>query len=210
MLAGKKRSRKSADGDSSAKATTKKTKHGKQGAAAPKHGGGAYPNPASLLDRESIDCLASPCGRTSQPIRTPVLSADDKDILIDRLTKEVVDKFDFTLSRKVERTRSADGSTGAVTFTMGSGGIKMIGMDGGDDNNSSKEDKDNKGKNKKKRRDQSFCQLSENQHCRILWSRSDSLSASINAPVRWRRPPTGRPASPPSYCCRATSVLRRY
>ena len=153
MLAGKKRIRKSADGDStSAKATKKKTKAGKQGAAGPKHSGGNYPNPASLLDCESIDCIASPCGRTSRPIRTPVLSADGKDILLDRLTKEVVGKFDFTLSRKVERTQAADGSAGAVTFTMGSGGIKMIGMDGGDDNSNGKEEEDTKGKNKQKKK----------------------------------------------------------
>ena len=154
MLAGKKRSRKSADGDStSAKATRKKSKAGKGasvGAKSSNSSGGNYPNPASLLDCESIDCIASPCGRTSRPIRTPVLSADDKDILIDRLTKEVVDKFDFTLSRKVERTQAADGSTVAVTFTMGSGGIKMTVE--GDDNSNSKEEKDTKGKSKKKKK----------------------------------------------------------
>ena len=156
MLAGKKRSRKSADGDStSAKATKKKTKAGKGasvGAKSSSSSSGNYPNPASLLDCESIDCIASPCGRTSRPIRTPVLSADGKDILLDRLTKEVVGKFDFTLSRKVERTQAADGSAGAVTFTMGSGGIKMIGVDGDDDNNNGKEEKDTKGKSKKKKK----------------------------------------------------------
>lgn len=145
MLAGKKRSRKSADGDS---AQTKNKKKTKQGA---KQGTSLGANPTSLLDCESIDCIASPCGRTSQPIRTPVLSADDKDILIDRLKKEVVDKFGFTLSRKVERGQqgAAIGSNGAVTFTMGSGGIKMIGVDG-DDNTNNNEGKDHKGKNKKK------------------------------------------------------------
>ena len=157
MLAGKKRSRKSADAESAQ--TKKKPKAGKGASVGAKSSSSSstnHPNPTSLLDCDSIDFIASPCGRTSQPIRTPVLSGDDKDILIDRLTKEVVDKFGFTLSRKVERTQAADG--GAVTFTMGSGGIKMAkGMEC-DDACKSEEDKDNnkgKNKNKKKKRPKS-------------------------------------------------------
>ena len=151
MLAGKKRSRKSADAESAQ--TKKKPKAGKGASVGAKSSSSSstnHPNPTSLLDCDSIDFIASPCGRTSQPIRTPVLSGDDKDILIDRLKKEVVDKFDFTLSRKVERTQAAaDG--GAVTFTMGSGGIQM--MVGDDDTCKSEEDQDNnKCKNKKKKK----------------------------------------------------------
>ena len=152
MLAGKKRSRKSADAESAQTVKKKKSKAGKSASVGAKSSGSTnHPNPTGLLDCESIDCIASPCGRTSHPIRTPVLSVDDKDILIDRLTKEVVGKFGFTLSRKVERTQAADG--GAVTFTMGSGGIQMAkGMEC-DDACKSEGDKDNnKGKNKKKKK----------------------------------------------------------
>ena len=60
--------------------------------------------PTRLVDNESIDCIASPTG--GLPIRTPVLSADDKTILIERLRKEVVEKFEFTLSKKRQRDTS--------------------------------------------------------------------------------------------------------
>jgi len=60
--------------------------------------------PTRLIDNESIDCVASPIG--GSPIRTPVASTDDKDILIERLQKEVVDKFEFTLSKRRQRDTS--------------------------------------------------------------------------------------------------------
>ena len=165
MLAGKKRSRTAGGADADSAKRKKKTKGGAAslGGGRPKsnnNNGTMFPaNPASLLDSESIDCLASPHGRTCQPVRTPVLSADDRDILIDRLRKEVVDKFGFTLSRKAERSRAAggrdggggSGSGGGVTFTMGGGGIKMV-VEGDDTLNTEEENEDKKGRKKKRPR----------------------------------------------------------
>eukprot|EP00563_Minutocellus_polymorphus_P004903 CAMPEP_0181045062 /NCGR_PEP_ID=MMETSP1070-20121207/13603_1 /TAXON_ID=265543 /ORGANISM="Minutocellus polymorphus, Strain NH13" /LENGTH=285 /DNA_ID=CAMNT_0023123557 /DNA_START=1 /DNA_END=861 /DNA_ORIENTATION=- len=122
MAAGKKRSRKPGQDDSA-----KSQKKSKQSKGASSSASKSFPTPTSLIENESIDCIASPFGLlTSQhPIRTPLFSSDDKDILIDRLKKEVVDKFDFTLSRKMERNQTTNG----VSFTMGGGGIKMDGHD---------------------------------------------------------------------------------
>lgn len=52
--------------------------------------------PRSFADNESLACVASPIG----PIRTPVVSTLVKEILLDRLEKEIVSKFSFSLSRE--------------------------------------------------------------------------------------------------------------
>ena len=91
MMAGKKRSRKpEGSGDGATDTASQKNKKKRR------------PASRQIILNESIDCIASPLGGPD-PIRTPVLSSDDRDILIDRLRKEVVEKFGFTLSRKVER-----------------------------------------------------------------------------------------------------------
>ena len=96
---------------------------------------------------ESIDCVASPFGQG--PIRTPLLSSDDRDILIDRLRKEVVEKFGFTLSRKVERN-DCDETQGGASFTMG--GVGGIQMTKGGDEDDTDETHEEKGRGKKKRK----------------------------------------------------------
>ena len=95
---------------------------------------------------ESIDCIASPLG--SDPIRTTLLSSDDRDILIDRLRKEVVEKFGFTLSRKVERNNNE--TKGGASFTMGGGGIQI--KSSGDKDDETDETREEKVTGKKRRK----------------------------------------------------------
>ena len=139
MMAGTKRSRKpegsSGDGAAAGSASQKKKK--KQRPAAGRQ-----------IINESIDCVASPFGQG--PIRTPLLSSDDRDILIDRLRKEVVEKFGFTLSRKrVERNEDES----AISFTMGGvGGIQMTKGGDEDDTDETHEKKSTGMKKRKKKR----------------------------------------------------------
>ena len=138
MMAGTKRSWKpegsSGDGAAAGSASQKKKK--KQRPAAGRQ-----------IINESIDCVASPFGQG--PIRTPLLSSDDRDILIDRLRKEVVEKFGFTLSRKVERN-DCDETQGGASFTMG--GVGGIQMTKGGDEDDTDETHEEKGRGKKKRK----------------------------------------------------------
>ena len=137
MMAGTKRSWKpegsSGDGAAAGSASQKKKK--KQRPAAGRQ-----------IINESIDCVASPFGQG--PIRTPLLSSDDRDILIDRLRKEVVEKFGFTLSRRVERN-DCDEAQGGASFTMGGGGIQMT---SGGNNDETDETHEEKGRGKKRRK----------------------------------------------------------
>lgn len=52
--------------------------------------------PEHLIDNDSLEIIATPIG----PIRTFPVSQNDKDIILDRLKKEIIDRFDFTLSPK--------------------------------------------------------------------------------------------------------------
>lgn len=51
-------------------------------------------HPRSLADNESLACVASPFG----PIRTLVASQVEKEIFLERLDKEIVKRFSFSLS----------------------------------------------------------------------------------------------------------------
>ena len=51
-------------------------------------------DPLSVLDNESLACVASPSG----PIRTPVVCNVTKEIVLDRLDKEICKPFQFSLS----------------------------------------------------------------------------------------------------------------
>ena len=51
-------------------------------------------NPRSLMDNESLACVASPGG----PIRTPVVDNITKEIILDRLEREICKRFHFCLS----------------------------------------------------------------------------------------------------------------
>ena len=139
-MAGKKRSRKPEgggdDGAAADSAAQKKTKKKQRPAA------------GRQIINESIDCVAAPGGGPG-PIRTPLLSSDDRDILIDRLRKEVVEKFGFTLSRKVERN-DCDEAQGGASFTMG--GVGGIQMTRGGNNDETDETHEKKGTGKKKRK----------------------------------------------------------
>ena len=59
-------------------------------------------HPRSLLDNESLACVASPYG----PIRTPVVCNVTKQIVLDRLDKEICKPFHFTLSRPKNRLKN--------------------------------------------------------------------------------------------------------
>jgi len=50
--------------------------------------------PQKLIDNDSLELVASPVG----PIRTYAVTHLDKDIILERLEKEIVKKFHFTLS----------------------------------------------------------------------------------------------------------------
>jgi len=50
--------------------------------------------PQNMVDNDSLELVASPIG----PIRTYAVTPLDKDIIIERMQKEIVDKFYFTLS----------------------------------------------------------------------------------------------------------------
>lgn len=50
--------------------------------------------PQNMIDNDSLELVASPIG----PIRTYAVTHLDKDIILERLKKEIVDKFHFTLS----------------------------------------------------------------------------------------------------------------
>ena len=126
-----------ASGDDAADATSQKTKKKRR------------PASRQIIVNESIDCIASPLGGPD-PIRTPLLSSDDRDILIDRLRKEVVEKFGFTLSRKVERNDGNE-TQGGASFTMGGGGIQMM-TSGGNHKEKTDETHDKEGKDKKRRK----------------------------------------------------------
>jgi ribosomal protein L7Ae-like RNA K-turn-binding protein len=52
--------------------------------------------PEHLIDNDSLEIIATPIG----PIRTFAVSQNDKDIILDRLKKEIIDRFHFTLSPK--------------------------------------------------------------------------------------------------------------
>lgn len=52
--------------------------------------------PENLIDNDSLEIIATPIG----PIRTFAVSQNDKDIILDRLKKEIIDRFHFTLSPK--------------------------------------------------------------------------------------------------------------
>ena len=121
---------------------------GQAGSASQKKKKKQRPAAGRQIINESIDCVASPFGQG--PIRTPLLSSDDRDILIDRLRKEVVEKFGFTLSRKrVERNEDES----AISFTMGGvGGIQMTKGGDEDDTDETHEKKSTGMKKRKKRR----------------------------------------------------------
>jgi RNase P subunit Pop3 len=51
-------------------------------------------HPLTLADNESLSCVASPYG----PIHTPLTSSLTKEIVFERLKKEIVDRFGLTLS----------------------------------------------------------------------------------------------------------------
>ena len=85
-------------------------------------------DPHSLLDNESLACVASYSG----PIRTPVVDTVTKEIVLDRLDKEICKRFQLTVSvprakrhlvmkdgrmvpaEKRKRTREMDPSTSLV------------------------------------------------------------------------------------------------
>lgn len=50
--------------------------------------------PQNVMDNESLELVASPIG----PIRTKPVTTTDAQIILDRLAKEIVQKFGFTLS----------------------------------------------------------------------------------------------------------------
>jgi len=50
--------------------------------------------PQHMIENESLELVASPIG----PIRTNPVSASDAQIILDRMSREIVDKFGFTLS----------------------------------------------------------------------------------------------------------------
>lgn len=57
--------------------------------------------PRTLVDNESLSCIASPFG----PIQTPLASILTKEIVLERLEKEIVHRFGLTLS--VPRNRQS-------------------------------------------------------------------------------------------------------
>ena len=139
MMAGKKRSRKpEGSGDGATDTASQKNKKKRR------------PASRQIILNESIDCIASPLGGPD-PIRTPVLSSDDRDILIDRLRKEVVEKFGFTLSRKVERNDGNE-TQGGVEFTMGGGGIQMTTSGGDQDDTDDTHEETGRGKERRKKK----------------------------------------------------------
>jgi hypothetical protein len=57
--------------------------------------------PTRLIDNESVELVSSPTG----PVQTLSLSQIDKEIILDRLRKEIVDNFKFSLSPENNRSR---------------------------------------------------------------------------------------------------------
>jgi hypothetical protein len=57
--------------------------------------------PVRLIHNESVELVSSPTG----PVQTLCLSQVDKEIILDRLLKEIVNNFDFTLSSKHHQIR---------------------------------------------------------------------------------------------------------
>ena len=83
--------------------------------------------PQQMIQNESLELVASPI---IGPIRTRPLSILDKEIILDRFKKEIVDKFGFTLSpaavnghvsskrRRIIKSTSSSSSTSSLTLTV--------------------------------------------------------------------------------------------
>lgn len=67
--------------------------------------------PITPLDHESVACVASPTG----PISNPVVSTLDKEIILERLKKELVQPFELKLSVPRGNKITTTGSSAAAT-----------------------------------------------------------------------------------------------
>ena len=84
----------------------------------------APPPPTGMAENVAIDCVASAVG----PIRTPVASAADGEIVLERLRKEIVEGLGFALARDGGRRRRRRArARGGEFYMTGGGAIRIAG-----------------------------------------------------------------------------------